>query len=90
MNERQNFGLWKNADRQKETHPHFKAGKPIEIDGKQYWLSGYINGVDPDKLEAFLDQLTERNTKDGKTRPTISICLEPAKQQAPVSEDIPF
>lgn len=92
------LGLWKNDRRTKSTQPPLSAGKPVEIEGKQYWLSAYINTPKGDdataeRVQKMIDHLAEGNG----TYPLLSISLVPAEQrQQPVSDapldddDVPF
>ncbi len=95
-------GLWLNDKREKDTHPHLKSGKPVMINGQEYWLSGWLNAPESaqDRANEFLKYLGQANG----SRPIISLSLQPVKRrsesggnQAPApaasndfDDDIPF
>ena len=81
------LGLWFNETREKPTHPHIKAGKPVTIDGQEYWLSGWINYPKEEaplgqRIITFLLALAEKNGK----YPIISLSLRRADQQTPKAQ----
>ena len=75
MSDYKTHGVWKNEQREKDTHPQFKAGKPIQHEGKEYWLSVFVNVDDPvlaEKVGRMIDALAEANG----TRPILSVSLK--------------
>jgi len=82
MTERTDLALWLNDNRQSETHPHLKAGKPVTVDGKQFWASAWINsGQDPEIAEA-VDRMAKKLAEVNGTRPIIKISLTPVDGKA--------
>jgi len=68
--------FWKNDRREKDTHPHFKGS--INIEGKEYWLSGWKKADD---------------AKENAPLVSLSVQPKEARQEqsapAPVADD-PF
>lgn len=90
------LALWKNDNRPSPKHPPLSAGKPVNINGQDYWISAYINGPRDnaelrDRIEKFITYLAEQNG----TYPIINVSLRPAESRgqrpsAPTSEGAPF
>lgn len=79
-NERNNeAAIWKNEDRQKNTHPHFKGS--ALIDGVQYWVSAWKR--DPDGNPKAPALKLSFQPKDAP-KPA------PAPAQEQIDDDIPF
>lgn len=73
--------LFKNRDREKDTHPQLKNGKPIEVNGQRFWVSGFINSDNPD-TQASITRMLDKLEKENGSYPIISISLTPAEPQA--------
>lgn len=58
-------GIWKNDNRQSDNHPHFTGH--LNIDGKEYWLSGWKKGDDASE-RAPLVSLSVRPKDDHPSR----------------------
>jgi hypothetical protein len=82
MTERIKLGLFKNEDRQADTHPQLRNGKPQEINGQRYWVTAFINSDDPDTQAAIERMVDKLQTQNGNY-PIISVSLTPAAAQAP-------
>ena len=92
-------GLWLNEKREKDTHPLLKAGKPVNINGQDYWLSAWVNAGkgNPEMDQAVIrmfNKLAEANDK----YPIINLSLSPAEskrgtsapKQQSIDDSIPF
>jgi len=103
--ERIKLALWKNDKRESATHPPLKCGKPVEIDGKQYWISAYINGPkDNAQMEDAINRMIDKLAELNGSYPIVSISLTPVDgqqyqateapshntEQPPFSDEIPF
>ena len=81
------FGLWKNEDRQKDTHPHLRASRPVEIDGSRYWAVCWVkDGKDP-ALAARINQMIGTLADANGNVPILSIILEPADEHQQTPRD---
>jgi len=73
------LALWKNDKREKSTQPILKGGKPVNINGQEYWLSAWINGPKDDegfahRIDSMVDILDDKLG----SYPIVSISLTPA------------
>ena len=80
MNDRQSLGLWKNDNRTNPRQPPLKGGKPVNIEGQDFWVAAYINtprGDDKltERVEAMINHLADVLGKS----PVISVSLTPAE-----------
>jgi len=82
----QNRGaIWKNENRQSDKHPHFSGS--INIDGKDYWLSGWKRADDASDrapLVSFSVRPKDDNPSQSYQQPA------PQKAQDDFADDIPF
>lgn len=83
--------IWKNENRQSDKHPHFSGS--INIDGKDYWLSGWKKAEgasDRAPLVSFSVRPKDENPSQGYQKQASA----PAPQAAPAvddfEDDIPF
>jgi len=82
----QNRGaIWKNENRQSDKHPHFSGS--INIDGKDYWLSGWKRADDASD-RAPLVSFSVRPKDDNPSQSYQQSA--PQKAQDDFADDIPF
>jgi len=82
----QNRGaIWKNENRQSDKHPHFSGS--INIDGKDYWLSGWKRADDASD-RAPLVSFSVRPKDDNPSQSYQQSA--PQKAQDDFEDDIPF
>ena len=75
------LALWAADNRETEKHPHIKSGKPVEINGQKFWLSGYINaGQNNPELAASIDHMITKLSEANDTYPIISLRLMPVEE----------
>ena len=73
------IAIWKNDNREKETHPHYKGNGMV--DGKEFWVSAWRAAEDASPNAPVLKiRLTAKDEMPAKSAP--------AKKEA--NEDIPF
>ena len=76
-----NSGILSRNDRkEKDSHPDFKG--QINVDGKDYWLSGWVKTKKDNSGKFFSLSVTP---KDG-----AATTSKPANQEHDLSEDVPF
>jgi len=74
------LALWKNDKREKPTQPILKGGKPVNINGQEYWLSAWINGPKDDEGFAHrIDSMVDIMADKLGSYPIVSISLTPAE-----------
>jgi len=80
------LSVWYNDRRETDRHPHIKAGKPVTIDGKQYWLSGWfsVGGPDDDTtvMEGRVDTFLQALAAENGNYPILKLELEEAEPRA--------
>lgn len=83
-------GIWKNENRQSDRHPHFTGH--INIDGKEYWLSGWKKDENASE-RAPLVQLTIKPKDEAPSqsyrKPATAPVQEPPKADE-FGDDIPW
>lgn len=74
-------------ERTKETQPDYRAGKPVVIDGKKYWFSGWSgkNSIGP-YLKVSINQVID----DGKYQQKQAQQVPEVPETDDFNEDIPF
>lgn len=75
--------IWKNENRKTDTHPQFTGS--INVDGKEYWLSGWTRkeGANP-KSPAMSFSINPKEPQINQTPTTDSV------SGGGFSDDIPF
>lgn len=76
--------IWKNDDKQKDTHPDFKGS--LNVDGVEYWVSAWKRkpGANPAAPAlTFSIQLKEQRQRQAQSRPVQS-------QADDFGDEIPF
>jgi len=75
--------LFRNEDKETDKHPDYTGS--LNVDGKDYWLSGWIKEAGPHSKIA------------GKKFLSVAVTLKEARQErsvyattAPIDDDIPF
>ena len=86
-NDRNNEGaIWKNDNRQKDTHPHFQ-GRAI-VDGVEYWVSAWKRSEDASpKAPALKFTLTP---KEPRPSHATAAPTSDAQTNEDFDNDIPF
>jgi len=82
--------IWKNENRQSDKHPHFSGS--INIDGKDYWLSGWKKAEDASDrapLVSFSVRPKDENPSQGYQKPAQQ-STAPQAAQDDFEDDIPF
>ena len=77
--------IWRNDNRQSDKHPHFSGS--INVDGKEYWLSGWKRADDAGDrapLVSFSVRPKDENPSQSYQQSA------PQKAQDDFSDDIPF
>jgi len=69
--------LFTNDRKEKETHPDYKG--EINIDGKEYWLSGWKNTSKQGKTYLGLS-----------AEPKEAVASEPAPSSTELNDEVPF
>ena len=77
--------IWRNDNRQSDKHPHFSGS--INIDGKDFWLSGWKRADDASD-RAPLVSFSVRPKDDNPSQNYQQSA--PQKAQDDFSDDIPF
>lgn len=98
------IGVWVNDKREKETHPHLKASKPVEMpDGSFQWLSmwftaGTKGNAKEAEIEAQIEKFLAYLKKHCGTSPVLTMSFSPAearndggtRKSANYDDDAPF
>lgn len=85
--------IWKNENRQSDKHPHFSGS--INIDGKDYWLSGWKKAEgasDRAPLVSFSVRPKDENPSQGYQKQSVQ-AVEPSRQTPSpetFDDDIPW
>lgn len=78
-----NGALFKNDNKEKETHPDYKGD--ININGTNYWLSAWLKSTrDGKKYMSLSAKPKESRESDHRTPPVAAVAPEP------FDDDIPF
>lgn len=81
MEQRENSGvLFSNDKREKESHPNYKGN--IRVDGKDYWISGWIKEGKNGKFMGLAVSPKEEQTSQPQSKPKAKI--------EDMDSDIPF
>lgn len=72
--------LSRNERKEKESHPDFKGA--INVDGKDYWLSGWINTKKDNSGKFFSLSVTPKDAQAAASKP--------ASTEDDFSSDVPF
>ena len=81
MEQRDNSGvLFSNDKREKESHPNYKGN--IRVDGKDYWISGWIKEGKNGKFMGLAVSPKEEQTNQPQSKPKAKI--------QDMDDDIPF
>ena len=72
--------LFREKDKKSDSHPDFKGS--INVEGKDYWLSGWVNEAKNTGQKYFKLSVT---SKDGDSNKS-----SPPKSEPVFSDDIPF
>jgi len=72
--------LFREKDKKSDSHPDFKGS--INVEGKDYWLSGWVNEAKNTGQKYFKLSVTPKDGDSGKS--------SPPKSEPFVSDDIPF
>lgn len=81
MEQRDNSGvLFSNDKREKESHPNYKGN--IMVDGKSYWISGWIKEGKNGKFMGLAVSPKEEQTSQPQSKPKARI--------EDMDQDIPF
>jgi len=81
MEQRDNSGvLFSNDKREKESHPNYKGN--IMVDGKSYWISGWIKEGKNGKFMGLAVSPKEEQTNQPQSKPKAKI--------EDMDQDIPF
>tara|TARA_R110002020_G_scaffold159106_3_gene342753 strand:- start:3519 stop:3812 length:294 start_codon:yes stop_codon:yes gene_type:complete len=67
---------WKNDRREKPSQPILKAGKPVDINGQEFWVSMWINAKDPN-LATAIERMVDKLAQDNGSSPIVSVSLTP-------------
>lgn len=79
--------IWKNDNRQSDTHPHFSGS--INIEGVDYWLSGWKRADDASDRAPLVSFSVRR--KDVQNAPQAAPApVQSAPADVDLDEDIPF
>ena len=82
MERRQDGGaLFKNLQREKDTHPHYRGD--ITIDGRKYWLSAWIK---EGKRGKFMSLAVKPAEEKREEQPAPSVPSRPANAYAAARE----
>lgn len=78
--------LWKNDRKTEDKHPDYKGS--VNVEGVEYWMSGWVNTAGPNSKRAGEKYISLRlELKEGQqTKPAP----QPQQAAADLDDDLPF
>ena len=80
--------IWGNDKKEKDTHPDFKGS--INVEGVEYWLSGWKRKPDANPKAPALSLSIQRKDSDSRNNSNDPFTDSPQDAQVPADDDIPF
>jgi hypothetical protein len=81
--------IWKNDKKDTDNHPDFRGS--IDVEGVDYWLSGWLRPKDGNpKAPSMKFKITKKEPKQEEQNNDSQEAPQPASAMAEFDDDIPF